>query len=184
MIKCMGITHEDKVQSNLHIKEATSGSYQWIWVDFVEPSEKEIEHLSYTFGFHPLAIEDCVHRLQRPKLDYYEEYTFYVTHSVREENRELLKEELDFFVDSNFIVTFHRAASKEITHVWEKLASTSNTEKWDTYYVFYEVLDKIVDHYFPLIYQIEDDLDKIEDNTQRKSMNALMRNCLTQDICS
>jgi magnesium transporter len=49
-----------------------------------------------------------------------------------------------------------------------------NIEKRDTYYVFYQILDKIVDNYFPLIYKIEDDLDKIEDNIQNKSMNYLM----------
>lgn len=35
-------------------------------------------------------------------------------------------------------------------------------------------MDKIVDNYFPLIYKIEDELDKIEDNTQNKSMDLLM----------
>ncbi|WP_342746489.1 hypothetical protein [Sutcliffiella horikoshii] len=24
-----------------------------------------------TFHFHPLAIEDCIHRLKRPKLNHY-----------------------------------------------------------------------------------------------------------------
>ena len=39
---------------------------------------------------------------------------------------------------------------------------------------FIRLLDKIVDNYFPLIYKIEDELDKIEDNTHKKSMNDLM----------
>jgi len=58
--------------------------------------------------------------------------------------------------------------------VWTILLSHKKIEKWDTYYVFYQILDKIVDNYFPLLYSLEDDLDKIEDNTQNKSMNALM----------
>ena len=62
----------------------------------------------------------------------------------------------------------------EITQVWDRLLSEKDIEKWDTYYVFYEILDKIVDNFFPIIYKIEDELDRIEDNTQHKSMNALM----------
>ena len=64
--------------------------------------------------------------------------------------------------------------SKEVNQVWDRLLSQKNIEKWDTFYVFYQILDKIVDNYFPIIYKIEDDLDKIEDNTHNKSMNLLM----------
>ncbi len=41
-------------------------------------------------------------------------------------------------------------------------------------YVFYEILDDIVDNYFPFLDELEDQLDKIEENTQEKSMNQLM----------
>ncbi|GAE94365.1 magnesium and cobalt transport protein CorA [Gracilibacillus boraciitolerans JCM 21714] len=77
-------------------------------------------------------------------------------------------------MSENYIVSFHRDSSKEVKQVWDRLRSDNNVEKWDTYHVFYEILDKIVDNYFPLIYKIEDELDKIEDNTQNKSMNNLM----------
>src|SRR5690606_33025146 len=113
---------------------------------------KEIEHLSTTFHFHPLAIEDCVQRLHRPKLDYYENHTFYVTHSVLKESSELIKNELNFFVGANFIVSFHRMPALEISQVWDRLCGANNIEKWDSYYVFYQILDKIVDNYFPIIY--------------------------------
>ncbi len=174
MIKYIGITNENKIETNFHINDTNLAEYKWFWVDFHEPTDEEIKHLSTTFHFHPLAIEDCVQRLQRPKLDYYEDHTFYVTHSVREEEKEIMKEELNFFVGANFIVSFHRIPALEITQVWDRLLSEKDIEKWDTYYVFYEILDKIVDNYFPIIYKIEDELDRIEDNTQHKSMNALM----------
>ncbi len=44
------------------------------------PSEEEGKVLETFFHFHPLAIEDCLHLLQRPKLDYYEGYSFLVLH--------------------------------------------------------------------------------------------------------
>src|SRR5699024_6669596 len=117
---------------------------------------------------------DCLHRLQRPKLDYYDDYTFYVTHIVREKENELVKEELDFFVAENFIVSFHQSPAKELQLVWDRLLSQEFSEKWDTYYIFYRILDKIVDNYFPVIYKIEDELAVMEDNTENKSMNNLM----------
>ncbi|WP_227939242.1 magnesium/cobalt transporter CorA [Alkalihalobacillus deserti] len=174
MINVIGVTNENHLEKDISIYNANFAKYKWFWVDFNEPTDEEIKHLANTFHFHPLAIEDCVQRLQRPKLDYYDDHTFYVTHNVREEEKDIIKEELDFFVGENFLVTFHRMPSKEITYVWGRLMSGKNYENWDTFYVFYEILDKIVDNYFPLIYKIEDELDKIEDNTQNKSMSDLM----------
>lgn len=174
MINVIGISNENYLETDISIKSLNFSKYKWIWVDFNEPTDEEVKHLADTFQFHPLAIEDCVLRLQRPKLDYYDDHTFYVTHIVREKEKEILKEELDFFVGENYIVTFHRMPAKEVNQVWDRLLSQKNIEKWDTFYVFYQILDKIVDNYFPLIYKIEDELDKIEDNTQNKSMNHLM----------
>jgi magnesium transporter len=174
LINVIGITNENDLETDISIKNINTSKYKWFWVDFNQPVDEEIKHLSDTFQFHPLAIEDCVQRLQRPKLDYYDNYTFYVTHIVREEKKEILKEELDFFIGENFVVTFHHKPAMEVKQVWDRLLTQKNIEKRDTYYVFYQILDKIVDNYFPLIYKIEDDLDKIEDNIQNKSMNYLM----------
>ncbi|WP_042224466.1 magnesium/cobalt transporter CorA [Oceanobacillus manasiensis] len=174
MIRCIGMTDENTIEKDISIQDVTRNKYKWFWVDFDQPTEEEINHLSSTFNFHPLAIEDCIQKLQRPKLDYYEDHTFYVAHSVREEEREIIRDEFNFFVNENYIVTFHRTEAKEITNVWEMLKAGRNTDVWDTFYVFYQILDKIVDNYFPLIYKLEDELDLIENNTRDRSMNNLM----------
>lgn len=174
VIQIIGVTIDNRLHLNVSINDIDLSAYKWYWVDFNGPTEEEINKLIDVFHFHPLAVEDCVHRLQRPKLDYYENHAFYVTHILRKEEKELIKEELDFFVGDNFIVTFHLSPALEVSQVWSTLLSHRKIEKWDTYYVFYQILDKIVDNYFPLLYSLEDDLDKIEDNTQNKSMNDLM----------
>ena len=174
MINFIAITKENHLEKNISITSADLTEYKWFWVDFSETTEEEIQHLSDTFHFHPLAIEDCVQEFQRPKLDYYKNYTFYVTHFVQADEKKINKEELDFFVGENCIVTFHKVPSLEVTKVWSQLLAQESVEKWDPYYVFYEILDKIVDNYFPIIYKIEDELEEIIENTSMESMNRLM----------
>jgi len=174
VINFLGVTKEEKVEKKSSLNNLDISQYKWIWVDFNQPSEEEKKHLANTFKFHPLAIEDCLHTLQRPKLDYYEDHTFFVTHIVAQEEKNIKKEELDFFVGEKFIVSFHLTPSKEIDHVWERVLQTKNLEKWDPFYVFYRTLDRSVDNYFPIIYKIEDNLDKIEENRNQKSMDLLM----------
>lgn len=174
MISIIGITYENELESNIAIEHLKSSAYKWYWVDFNSPTDEEIKHLSETFQFHPLAIEDCVQRLQRPKLDYYEDHTFYVTHMVTVKDKEIYKEELDYFIGEHFVITFHKTPSIEVSEVWKELLSHTNLEVLNPSHVFHQILDKTVDHYFSIIYQIEDDLDKIDDNTYHKSMNLLL----------
>ncbi|WP_078547959.1 magnesium/cobalt transporter CorA [Litchfieldia alkalitelluris] len=165
MIQVIGITHQQEVISNIPLNEFDSSSYRWCWIDFNKPTNQEIDYLDTVFRFHPLAIEDCTHGLQRPKLDYYEDYTFFVTHIL---TKSLTKEELNFFIGDGFIVTFHFEDSKELNDIWNKIIKRQNIEKWNEFTVFYHILDKIVDHYFVVLYQIEDRLDKIENNHEDK----------------
>ena len=174
MINFIGITKDNRIEKTMTIDNAVLSEYKWFWVDFSEPTEEEIKHLTDTFHFHPLAVEDCVQEFQRPKLDYYKNYTYYVTHIVREENKTIIKDELDFFVGESCIVTFHKVPSLEVSKVWNHLLSMETITDLDTYYVFYEILDKIVDNYFPIIYRIEDELEKMIEHTNTKSMNHLM----------
>ncbi len=41
------------------------------WVDISAPTEADFALLKDLFGFHPLAIEDVIHEVQRPKLESY-----------------------------------------------------------------------------------------------------------------
>lgn len=76
MINFIGITKSNHLETEISIYNINFSNYTWFWVDFNQPTDEEIRHLADTFNFHPLAIEDCIHRLQRPKFDYYEGFTF------------------------------------------------------------------------------------------------------------
>ncbi|WP_423190406.1 magnesium/cobalt transporter CorA [Alkalibacterium sp. f15] len=174
MINVIGVLPDDTMETGVRVDEENLKKYKWYWVDFSNPTADEFRLLDYVFHFHPLAIEDCGILLQRPKLDYYEGYDFYITQTVKREGVEVIKEELDFFVGKNFIVTFHFETSKEVDQVWSRITTQAAAEEWDPYYVFYQTLDKLVDTCFPLIYHIENKLDVIEDNREKRSMDELM----------
>ena len=175
MIRFMGITEEHIIEKHSSINNLNLEKYSRYWVDINAPTDEESKCLSDIFHFHPLAIEDCLNKiLQRPKLDYYDDHTFFVTHIVREKEKEILKEELDFFVGDKFVVTFQLMPSKEVSQVWDEVSTQNNVEKFGSIHVFYRILDKIVDNYFPIMNSIEDKLDEIEENTYNKPMNNLL----------
>lgn len=174
MIKTVALNRQLQLVTGLPISELLSGNFIWYWIDFHQAAEEETELLRDPLHFHPLAIEDCIYTLQRPKLDYYANHIFFVTQALNPKTLE--KEEVDFFLSQTFLISFHHHSSPEIEDVWLRLTKTIGTAEWNPAHIFYGVLDKMVDNYFPLVYQIEDTLNEIDENSKQRSMEELLEN--------
>ncbi|HSP22403.1 MAG TPA: magnesium/cobalt transporter CorA [Planococcus sp. (in: firmicutes)] len=164
MIRILAIDQEDKLVIDPELSQLTL--MKWHWVDFNEPSPEEIKLLSSHFSFHPLAIEDCIHSLQRPKLEYYENVTFLVMHSFVA--GELDVNEVDFFLGEHFLVTFHFEDLDEVNYAWEYFRHMKNLESFKPLEVTYKIMDEMVDGFFPLVEELEDRLASIEGSERLK----------------
>ncbi|SET58719.1 magnesium transporter [Oceanobacillus limi] len=172
MIQIMAVTSDNKPITTSLLEDFHPDDFSWYWIDFNKPTNQEIELLKKQLRFHPLAIEDCINSLQRPKLDFYDDFYYVVTHTIGSE--EFNEHEVNFFIGENFIVTFHYEDLHEVNYVWNELLQTESIRNWDIYRVFYEILDKIVDKFFPVIHEIEDAIKEVEDNPENKSMEVLL----------
>ncbi|MGN4123613.1 magnesium/cobalt transporter CorA [Lysinibacillus sphaericus] len=172
MIRTMGISKDQQLLKGFPLEDIKNKYFEWFWVDFNSPTAEEELLLDTFFHFHPLAIEDCLMRLQRPKLDFYDDYHFFVIHRLNEET--LIAEELNIFVSDKFIVTFHKNETPEIDKVQKLLEEQPKNWERGTVFLTYQTIDKIVDSYFPLVYKIEDHLNTLEDElTYQSSVNAM-----------
>ncbi|KAB7666875.1 magnesium/cobalt transporter CorA [Bacillus sp. B1-b2] len=171
MIHTLAITFDNQLIEHLPIEELVRGNYAWYWIDFDQATTHEIDYLYHPLEFHPLSIEDCLHNLQRPKIDYFDTYTFFVTHSLTPSNGD--KGELNLFVGENYIVTFHQEPSTVTERVKAKLSNES-VSNWTQYSILYHLLDQLVDDYFPIMYRIEDSLAEIDDNPTNRTMEKLL----------
>jgi len=160
MIRTYAVTNEWRLIEDLPKEQLFNPEIRWFWMDFDSPTDEESQVLNQTFDFHPLAIEDCMHRLQRPKLDYYDGYDFFVLHTLNQST--LLPEEIDVFVGKNFIVTYHLSTSPEIIMIRQKMTSDKKILEKGALNLFYILMDKIVDEYFPSLYKIEDEINELE----------------------
>lgn len=172
MIRTLAVTTDFAVIHDLTLEELTAPNVLWYWVDFYNPNEKEASKLKDHFHFHPLAIEDCFHFMQRPKIDHYQNVHFFVMHAINAKT--LDAEEVDMFLSSNYIVTFHLHESREIEDAWTRVSEQENLRNQGQFYAAYLILDNLVDQYFPSVYQIEDALDDIENNMNAEAIDALM----------
>ena len=79
-----------------------------VWVDIPAADAEGARVLSEVFGFHPLAVRDCVERNQVPKIHAYSDHMFLVLHAPeRGQGGSVHHVELDQFIGTGFLVTVH-----------------------------------------------------------------------------
>ncbi len=172
MIRTCVLHKNGELHYDVPLREVRSKEVEWFWVDFSGPPQKEQRLLSRFFMFHPLAIEDCLDEYtQRPKMDYYSSYWFFVCHAMNQKTLE--PTELDIFINENFIVTYHQESIPELSVIWKKLQHDTHLKN-GPYSIFHAIVDKLVDDYFPPVYQVEDRLNRIEDEVADETINDLM----------
>ncbi|MFY4773525.1 magnesium/cobalt transporter CorA [Metabacillus sp. RGM 3146] len=171
MIRTLAINTTGEVLYDLPLRSLKNKEIKWFWVDFQAPTEQEITILSRFFRFHPLAIEDCVEFVQRPKLDFYDDYYFLVLHSINHKN--LAAEEVDLFVSEQYIVSYHKSSVRDLNNLFLKVKKEPHLQTGPMQ-IMYQILDSLVDDYFPPVYKMEDLLNEIEENTKGQTVSVLM----------
>lgn len=144
-----------------------------IWIDIIDPNKEDMEFLKKHFDFHKLALEDCLHSIQRPKLDDYNSFYFIVTHSIEFENEKLRSIELDFFLGKNFLVTSHFEDMECVEEAKKRLEKRVDIGK-SSDFLLYTILDILVDELFPLVDKIDDEIDSLEKRILKRPTQELI----------
>ena len=136
-----------------------------VWVDVQKPTEKDMLFLEKHFSFHPLAMEDCMTTIQRPKIDRYENYLFIVLHAatVGAHKDKATSLEVDSFVGENYVVTVHLKPIPSVTSTWERCLKNAGIMSQGAAYLFYFLADALVDNYFPILEKLDKEIQKAED---------------------
>lgn len=161
MISTIGRTVNQEIIFDFPLEYIETNELDWYWVDIAQPTKEEEQLLSSFFQFHPLAIEDCLQMLQRPKLDHYGDYEFFVLHAFNEKKMEA--EELNLFVGKDFVVSFHFPPMQELQEARERIKNNPRDWERGTMLITYNIVDKVVDTYFPIVYHIEDYLNEVDE---------------------
>jgi magnesium transporter len=136
-----------------------------IWVDVVDPTPKEIARIGKEFHFHPLALEDVARGGQRPKVDQYDGYQFIVFFGLASQNERITTHEVDIFLAKHCMVTFHKSDLPVMTQTadrWRKNADALGSE--GVAFLLHSVLDSLVDGYFPVLDEIAERADALEES--------------------
>ncbi|NNE27231.1 MAG: magnesium/cobalt transporter CorA, partial [Saprospiraceae bacterium] len=136
------------------------------WYDIRGLHDTDLLHeFGQLFNLHPLILEDTADVHQRPKLEEYPDGIYLKIHalSYNAEMKSISKEDVSIYLGRGFVLSFQEKSEDLLSLVRNRIRDKRGriTNKGADY-LFYALLDSMVDNYFMLIDALALDIQKLE----------------------
>ncbi|HUP97693.1 MAG TPA: magnesium/cobalt transporter CorA [Usitatibacter sp.] len=135
----------------------------FVWVALKNPTPDELAQLQAQFDLHQLAIEDTLGAAQRPKVEEYGDAVFAVLKVPQINGKSFDLGELDLFVGPNYVLSVRHDFEPGLQAVRDRVEREPDLLSRGSGFVFYALMDNVVDRYFPIVDALEVELEKIEE---------------------
>jgi magnesium transporter len=158
---------EQKVQEGYtpeQLPELLKDDSAVIWVDIESPTDADERVLLDVFRFHPLTVEDCHENRHYPKIEEFPGYLYFIVHGVRADTspERFNTIELDGFLGSNYVITYHHDYFRSIDNVKQLLRTSPVICRRGTAFLLHQILDRVVDYYLPVLDDFDERIDRLE----------------------
>ena len=137
------------------------------WLDIGGLADATLfQTLGEKYHLHPLALEDALHLGQRPKIEPYPDHLFVVAQMLYYDSaKKLTNEQVSFFLLPNLLITIQEEPDTDVFNPIRDRIRTGRgaIRKLRADYLCYALLDSIIDHCFPILESLGDDLEEMED---------------------
>ncbi len=154
-------------------KQLNMEAVEWnglTWLNIEKPTERETEYLASNYPFHPLDLDDCLSRIQRPKIDEYRDYLFLVLHFpvFNKEAKITTPSQVSVFIGADYLITLHKGDLKPLVKLFREcqLEEEARQENFNqgAGYLLYRIIDRLIDYCIPILNRISANIEEAEDN--------------------
>lgn len=150
----------------------------WINIDGLD--KNQVNDICNHFGIHPLFAEDILSIGQRPKMDELNNLLFALLNMLyfNEEDQSVESEQLSIVLGKNFVLSFQEDISRDVFDpIREKLKLPGSKLRISpSDYLFYSMLDMIVDNYFIIMEKLGEKIEDLEEDiTERPDTRTLSK---------
>jgi magnesium transporter len=132
-----------------------------LWVDLVDPSPELVGDVGHELELHRLVAEDIVERNQRAKIETFGEVVHIVLFALRYEG-EATASEIDFVLGDRFLVSVH-GPDIDLAKAGHIRTGTGLAMGKGADFLFYALVDYVVDGYFPVLDALAEEIDDLQD---------------------
>ena len=144
---------------------------KWLNVTGIENSEV-LHRIGEVFHIHPLILEDIQHTDQRPKIEEHENYLYIVVKILwwEEQTRSVVPEQVSLIITDSMVISFQEAAGDTFDIIRNRLREKKGrVRSYGEDYLVYALIDSIIDHYFQVMEELEEQFDEAENSIFRGS---------------
>ncbi len=149
----------------------------FIWIEIDKPTRDQMKKLAERFPFHELNLEDCLSKIQIPKIDRYEDHVFVILNFPSLEKEKIPRSsQLAVFIGSGYLVTIHHGELKPISEIFQQCAQSDKARQElmgrSAGYLFHSIIDALTDDLLNLVRKIVGNIEDIEDIVFDEQANA------------
>lgn len=145
------------------------------WINFIGVHDvKKLADLGSLLHIHPLVLEDIANTKQRPKLDEFEDYVFFALKMIfHNEAGLLIKNHFGLVFNQSYIISFQQSQDHIFNSIRERIHNkVGRIRMRGTDYLFYALIDAVVDNYYNVTETIEEKTENLEDIILKDANNA------------
>lgn len=144
--------------------DAWLGRHPVTWIDVDgHGSGEALQELAQRFGLHPLSLEDVVSASQRAKVEAWEDHLFIVARMPTGDGPET--EQLAMFLGDGWLLTVQERPGDCFDVVRDRLQRQGTRIRASgADYLAYALLDALIDAYFPVLDDLGDRLEDLEED--------------------
>ena len=148
---------------------AASPKTTWINVDGLR--KKDVETICEHYGIHNLFVEDILSLGQRPKTDEMNGVIFCILNMLffNEKDSAVEAEQISIILGKNFVISFQEDACRDVFNSLREKLKANNTKvrQQGADFLFYSLIDLIVDNYFVVMEKLGDKIENLEEDIVR-----------------
>ena len=156
--------------------------HQRHWVDVRGYGNLEIlEKIAQDFNIHPLQLEDVISDYQRPKVEEENGALFMISRMVSfMPTKQLDDDQLSILTGPNYVLTFQSDYDDCLNPLRLRIRGGKGIiRKRPVVYMAYAIMDVVLDHYFPVLSEISDYLDELEDQLFKHPKKEMLSRILS-----
>jgi magnesium transporter len=157
-----------------HVNSISNDSLEWIDVD--EPNRVILNTLAESYNLHHLHVEDCLSKIQLPKVEKYADTLFVILQFPVYNNGIPRSMQLSIFIGFNFLITIHKGEIKPLAELFN-ICKSDYTQRVmimsNPVVLLHKIIDMLVDELLHVIIKIEGNIEDIEDLVFDEKISAI-----------
>ncbi|MBN1754745.1 magnesium/cobalt transporter CorA [bacterium] len=137
----------------------------WININGIH-NPKLVEEVGSRIGLHSLLLEDIANTEQRPKMEDYQDYLFFILKMFYYDNSsdDIKLEQVSIVLGGQYVLSFQEVEGDVFNSVRERIrGAKGRIRNSGSDYLAYALIDAIVDSYFQILEKIGDKIENMEE---------------------